>query len=169
MRRIRWTAVVVSALVVAGCAGQDVPTPEDGTEVEGDGPESSPEADGDGDGDDAGDGPESSPAPEDDAATDDPAAGSDAALGEETAAAISETGADPDDVEVREATFVTWPDGALGCPEDGMMYTQALVEGYRIVLVVDGEEVTFHGAAGQPPFRCEDPRPPAADAQRPTS
>ncbi|KAE8766180.1 hypothetical protein [Georgenia thermotolerans] len=28
----------------------------------------------------------------------------------------------------------TFPDGALGCPQPGHMYTQALVDGYRVVL-----------------------------------
>jgi hypothetical protein len=64
-------------------------------------------------------------------------------------------------VEVRTAERVTWSDGSLGCPEPGMMYTQALVPGYRIVLSVDGTEVAYHGAEGTVPARCEDPQPPS--------
>jgi hypothetical protein len=70
----------------------------------------------------------------------------------------------PEDIEVLVAEEVTWPDGALGCPEPDGMYTQALVEGYRIVLEVDGREVHYHGARGEPPFLCEDPQPPVEDA-----
>jgi hypothetical protein len=80
--------------------------------------------------------------------------------------AVTEAGGefdvDPDRIEVLVAEEVTWPDGSLGCPEPGEMYTQALVEGYRIVLEVDGEEVHYHGARDEPPFRCEDPQEPAA-------
>ena len=38
------------------------------------------------------------------------------------------------DIKVLSAEAVTWPDGSLGCPQPGMMYTQALVPGFRIVL-----------------------------------
>jgi hypothetical protein len=67
----------------------------------------------------------------------------------------------PEDIEVLVAEEVTWSDGSLGCPEPDGMYTQALVEGYRIVLDVGGQEVHYHGARGEPPFLCEDPQPPA--------
>ena len=50
---------------------------------------------------------------------------------------------------------VIWPDGSLGCPQPGMSYTQALVDGYRIVLS-DGEAFyAYHGAVGRDPFLCE--------------
>jgi hypothetical protein len=75
-----------------------------------------------------------------------------------------EAGVDPDEIEVLVAEEVTWPDGALGCPQPDGMYTQALVEGYRIVLDVAGEEVHYHGARGEPPFRCDDPQEPAETA-----
>jgi hypothetical protein len=39
---------------------------------------------------------------------------------------------------VVQAEAVTWPDGALGCPEPGIVYTQALVPGYWVV--VEAEE-----------------------------
>jgi hypothetical protein len=58
-------------------------------------------------------------------------------------------------VAVAGALRVVWSDGALGCPEDGMMYTQALVDGYLLTLEVDGQRVAYHGADGQPPFLCE--------------
>ncbi len=99
----------------------------------------------------------------DDDADPDDASDVDAVLGDETMQAIEAAvadGAERDDIEVREAASVTWPDGSLGCPEDDEMYTQALVEGYRIVLDVAGDEVVFHGAEGEPPFRCDDPQPP---------
>jgi hypothetical protein len=65
------------------------------------------------------------------------------------------------DVEVVTAQEVTWSDGSLGCPQAGMMYTQALVPGYRIVLTVGSDEVAYHGAEGAVPARCDDPQPPS--------
>lgn len=74
----------------------------------------------------------------------------------------AQTGANPDDIEVVVHEEVTWRDGSLGCPEPGMHYTQALVEGYRIVLRADGEELAYHGQRGKPPFRCNRPDPDGA-------
>jgi hypothetical protein len=74
-----------------------------------------------------------------------------------------EFGVDPSEIEVVSAEEVTWPDGALGCPEPDGMYTQALVDGYRIVLEIDGEQVHYHGARGEPPFLCDDPQPPVEE------
>jgi hypothetical protein len=38
-----------------------------------------------------------------------------------------------------------------------MSYTQALVDGQRIVLEVDGARYEYHSGAHRPPFLCEDP------------
>jgi len=54
---------------------------------------------------------------------------------------------------------VTWPDGSLGCPQPGMGYTQALVDGTRILLEVDGQTYSYHAAGTDVPFLCEDPKP----------
>jgi hypothetical protein len=82
------------------------------------------------------------------------------------AAAIAElsreTGVDPDHVQVVVNEQVTWRDGSLGCPKPGMMYTQALVDGYRIVLRAGGEVVAYHGSTGKLPFRCDHPAPNGA-------
>lgn len=74
--------------------------------------------------------------------------------------AAAATGVPASDVEVVVAEAVTWNDGSLGCPEPDGMYTQALVEGYRIVVAVDGEERAYHGAEGGDPAYCADPREP---------
>lgn len=75
--------------------------------------------------------------------------------------------ADPADIEVVANDQVTWRDGSLGCPEPGMMYTQALVDGYRIVLRVSGTDFFYHGQLAKPPFRCDDPDPKGAVITRP--
>lgn len=71
-----------------------------------------------------------------------------------------ELGVDPEDVEVVVAEPVTWSDGSLGCPEPGMMYTQAVVDGYRVLLRAGDVEVAFHAGEGRVPLRCEEPREP---------
>lgn len=78
--------------------------------------------------------------------------------------AAERTGVAEDDIELEELSMVTWSDGALGCPEPGMAYTQALVDGYRIVLDAAGQQLVYHGAIGDDPFYCEDPQEPASHA-----
>jgi hypothetical protein len=66
------------------------------------------------------------------------------------------------DIEIMTEKSVTWPDGSMGCPKEGMMYTQALVEGTLIVLRVDGKNYQYHSGKDRPPFYCENPEKPAA-------
>lgn len=74
--------------------------------------------------------------------------------------AAAGAGVDASQVQVVAAEAVIWSDGSIGCPEPGMMYTQALVPGYRVVVEVDGEALHFH-AAETGGFRfCADPQPP---------
>ncbi len=60
------------------------------------------------------------------------------------------------DTEIRllDAVWVTWGNGALGCPEPGGLYTQALVPGYRIRLIAADRIHHYHGARDRPPFWC---------------
>lgn len=37
----------------------------------------------------------------------------------------------------------TWPDGSMGCPQPGEMYTQAIVEGYRVVVSFTGAQYDY--------------------------
>ena len=56
--------------------------------------------------------------------------------------AAGRTGSDAASLKVALAEEVTWPNGGMGCPAPGRMYTQALVPGYRIRLLDDhGHEV----------------------------
>ena len=57
-----------------------------------------------------------------------------------------------EDIEVERAESVIWPDGALGCPEPGVMYTQAQVPGYWVV-VRAGEKQYDYRASGKGHFR----------------
>jgi len=59
-----------------------------------------------------------------------------------------------DDIETMRVEAVTWPDGSLGCPQPGEMYTQALVEGHRIVLGHAERVFLYHSGAEEAPFLC---------------
>ena len=72
------------------------------------------------------------------------------------------------EITVLSAEPVTWADGSLGCPQAGMMYTQALVPGYRIVLQAGDQTLNYHAMSrGKPVFcpagRVQVPVPAAAD------
>ncbi len=62
------------------------------------------------------------------------------------------------EVTVVSSTEVTWSDGSLGCPEPGMNYTQALVEGTRVILEAGGKQYHYHSAGTRPPFLCANPQ-----------
>jgi hypothetical protein len=66
------------------------------------------------------------------------------------------------------AESAVWNDGALGCPEPGMMYTQALVNGYWVVIDAAGQNYDFRVDSGGN-FRLCPPgqgRPPPQAATR---
>lgn len=63
----------------------------------------------------------------------------------------------PDQIEVVSEEEVTWPDGSLGCPQPGMMYTMALVDGMRIVLRAQGRDYSYHSGGNSDPFLCAGP------------
>ena len=78
--------------------------------------------------------------------------------------AVRRTSTKRDAVEVVLAGPVTWSDGSLGCPQPGMMYTQALVPGYRIVLKAGEQVLNYHaGRSGAPQFCPSEQVVPPAD------
>jgi hypothetical protein len=60
--------------------------------------------------------------------------------------AAGQPGVDPSALTVLQSSTVTWSDGSLGCPRPGVMYTQSLVEGFRVILEADGVHLDYHGA-----------------------
>lgn len=73
--------------------------------------------------------------------------------------AAERTGVAIDDIEVVRAEAVTWSDGSLGCPEPGMLYTQALVDGYHVIVAAGDEELDFRGTTNGGFVLCEQDRP----------
>ncbi len=71
-----------------------------------------------------------------------------------------------DSLVVLDAAAVEWPDGAGGCPEPGMAYTQALVPGYRIRIRAGKQVLNYHATRSSrvpqlcPPDRVQPALPP---------
>lgn len=57
------------------------------------------------------------------------------------------TGAARSEFSLKQAKAVVWNDGSLGCPEPGQMYTQALIEGYHVIIDFEGEHNDYRAAA----------------------
>jgi hypothetical protein len=74
----------------------------------------------------------------------------------------------PAELRVLSAEPVTWGDGSLGCPEEGMMYTQALVPGYRIRVQVQGRVLDYHASRDGRLVLCPEWRavPPLTESDR---
>ncbi len=62
-----------------------------------------------------------------------------------------------DAIEIVRAESRVWSDGSLGCPQPGTMYTQALVDGYHIVLRHGAQEYDYRAAARGHFFLCRGP------------
>jgi hypothetical protein len=69
-----------------------------------------------------------------------------------------------DSARVLTAEQVMWPNGAMGCPQPGRMYTQALVPGYRVVFDAGGQEYAYHASRTGDFKYCRQPAPPAGPA-----
>ncbi|MEX0795205.1 MAG: hypothetical protein WD274_00775 [Acidimicrobiia bacterium] len=68
---------------------------------------------------------------------------------------VARTGVSPESVTIVAAEAKTWSDGSLGCPQPGMSYTQALVDGSRVLLEADGRLYDYHAGSDGEPFLCE--------------
>lgn len=64
------------------------------------------------------------------------------------------------EISLVEATSVTWPDSSLGCPQEGMVYTQVLTPGYLILLEQGGNTFEYHASSGDTIVTCDNPSPP---------
>jgi len=71
--------------------------------------------------------------------------------------AAARLGVDPSMVKVVAAELRTYGDSSLGCPRPGEMYTQAVVDGYQVVVEANGTRLDYRGS-GPGRFRiCENP------------
>lgn len=75
------------------------------------------------------------------------------------------SGKNEDTLRVVRAEVVTWRDGSLGCPAPGLGYSQALVDGFWLV-ISDGElEYDYRAGRGGSFMYCAHPQAgPAPDS-----
>ena len=85
--------------------------------------------------------------------------GRDEALRRAVADAATRAGVPAAQVRTVRATDRDWPDGAMGCPEPGRFYTQAIVPGYLIELEAGGRRLTYHADRGGTVVLCDGGRP----------
>ena len=64
------------------------------------------------------------------------------------------------DIDLVEASPVVWPDGSLGCPQEGILYAQVLTPGYLIRLQAGEQVFEYHASQGTTVVYCENPAPP---------
>ncbi|MCD6638862.1 MAG: hypothetical protein LT071_02980 [Nocardioides sp.] len=99
-----------------------------------------------------------SPSPEEETVSTSPVPGADSPVVNRAKSDLAtQLGIDVEEISVLRVEEVTWRDGSLGCARKGMAYTQALVDGQRIVLAVDGKEYEFHSGGRTAPFYCDRP------------
>ncbi len=63
------------------------------------------------------------------------------------------------DAKVVRAESIVWPNGALGCPKPGEMYTQATVPGYVVEFEHGGRTYAYHASKSGFFKLCEHPAP----------
>ena len=74
----------------------------------------------------------------------------DAAMGD----AAKRTGLDRSALLLQSAEATVWPNGAMGCPTPGRMYTQAQVPGYRIRIQAGRQVLQYHTDTRQHLLLC---------------
>ena len=74
----------------------------------------------------------------------------------------------PAAVTVVSASEKQWPDGSMGCPQPGMMYTQMVIPGYRVVLSAAGQNYAYHSDLRGKFILCEKGKalPPASEQKK---
>jgi hypothetical protein len=60
--------------------------------------------------------------------------------------AARRTGRNVSALQVVSSEAVTWPDGSLGCPQPGVMYTMAPVPGYRVRIQAGDTVLSYHAS-----------------------
>jgi len=83
-------------------------------------------------------------------------------LDQKVSAAVADlsdrTGIAADAITVINASIVNWGSSAVGCPGEGMNYTQAIVPGVLLLLEAGGKIYRYHGGSNGELFHCPDDR-----------
>jgi hypothetical protein len=48
------------------------------------------------------------------------------------------------DLRVQQVVAREWPDSALGCPQQGVMYSQIVTPGFLVIINGAGRELEYH-------------------------
>lgn len=72
---------------------------------------------------------------------------------------VQKLGVEPSAIKLVQAEAVVWRDGSLGCAQPGRFYTQALVDGYKVVLEANNVTYDYHASSSGSFFLCQ-PRLP---------
>jgi hypothetical protein len=67
----------------------------------------------------------------------------------------SRLGVSANEITVVAVQSVTWPNGAMGCPQPNTAYADVLVEGLLVQLSQGGRLYNYHSGGNQAPFLCE--------------
>lgn len=54
------------------------------------------------------------------------------------------SGSSAEALTLSEWKSATWNDSSLGCPKEGMMYTQVITPGYSFIFEVEGDTIEVH-------------------------
>lgn len=83
-------------------------------------------------------------------------------LSKKVSAAVADlsarTGISADAITVTKASIVSWRSSAVGCPREGMNYTQVIVPGVLVLLEAGGKVYRYHGSNNSELFHCPDDR-----------
>jgi hypothetical protein len=60
-----------------------------------------------------------------------------------TADAATVLGVDPTTISITSVEPMTWNDGSLGCPKPGVMYTQVVTEGYKVIVESGDQQLDY--------------------------
>jgi hypothetical protein len=81
---------------------------------------------------------------------------------------LTRSGGDRSAVVVVKSEAVEWSDGSLGCPQPGMMYTQAIVPGYHVILALGDETYDYRLSDRGTFVLCQNALPGGATESAPT-
>jgi hypothetical protein len=69
--------------------------------------------------------------------------------------AATVAGVDPASVVLVSVKPVTWMDGSLGCPKPGVMYTQAVVPGFQVIVRAGDRKLDYRVGREGTAKRCD--------------
>jgi hypothetical protein len=82
-----------------------------------------------------------------------------ALMAKATADLAEQTGLDPTTFKTVRSEQAQWPDGSLGCPVPGFLYTQVVTPGYWIVIEAGGKTYDYRATETGDLRLCTQPNP----------